>query len=402
VGVPGHPLSGLRFEFALPAFDDPEANRFQVCLEGHDKQWSPWSAEAYKEYTDLPEGRYLFRVRARNVHGRRAAEGTWRFTIRPPWYRTIWCRVLGVLLLLGAGALLRPAFLAARRALGALLQWRRTHLVGPYRLLDILGQGGMGTVYRALDRRNGSVVALKILHEDLRGEDLLLRFTRECAICEGLRHPNMVRILEHGEASGRLYVAMERYEGPTLREIMATAPPDVPTACRVAGALFRVIHDIHGLGVIHRDIKPENILFRSRALDPRTLEQDLVFLDFGLARMMDSAQHTRTGLLTGTVDYLSPEYLRGEGLAEASLDFYAIGIVFYELLTGRTPHAREGEDMMQRVYAIVYGEVRSPGELVPGLPEAVSALAMSLIEKERSARLTDCTRILAAFAALGA
>jgi serine/threonine protein kinase len=203
----------------------------------------------------------------------------------------------------------------------------------------------------------------------------------------------MVRVFEYGESSGRLYFAMELCNGRTLREILDTAPPDLATACAIASTLFSVIHDIHGRGVIHRDLKPENILFKGDdALERRRGSSvSLVFLDFGSRANDGYAQtHTRTGLVTGTVDYLSPEYLRGKSLADATLDFYSLGIIFYELLTGHTPYSRKDEDMMQRIYAIVYGEAAcAPANWFQGFRKPFHGLVMSLIEKDRTSRVTD-------------
>jgi hypothetical protein len=394
----------ISFHYLGLSLINPKKVQYKYRLLGYNPNWMEAGANRIATYTNLPPGQYQFQVIASNN------DGVWNetgasvsFHKRAPFWATWW--FLALEMLFGA-ALLNVIFWVSRKLFVSFKYWRKAHHIGPYRLLDTIGQGGVGTVYRARDKRDGHITAIKIIHEEFTGDEIRRQFFRECEIGENIRHPNMARIYEHGEANGRMYLVMELFHGLTLREIMRRQPMSIPMACILVSTLFEVMHSIHHLGVIHRDIKPDNILFRgeldfSGPLSREELISSMTLLDFGLARLVDSCTRTRTGLVTGTVDYLSPEYLRGLWKADTTLDFYSIGVIFYELITGHTPYHDSSTDMMQRIYAIAYSEPIPPHEFNSSIPEEVSRLSMELIEKDRERRLTDYDAIMQRLKLLG-
>jgi serine/threonine protein kinase len=211
--------------------------------------------------------------------------------------------------------------------------------LGPYRVLDLIGQGGMGVVYRAQALDGGDsapFVALKVLRSGIVTTQLERRFRREIEVLRRFDHPGIARLLDAGTAEGSPYLAMEFVEGVTLARWRAEADPPVADRLRLLADLCDAVHYAHGNGVIHRDLKPENILV--------TAEGRPKVLDFGIARFTDneaSAQTfaTQTWQLLGTIRYMSPEQATGgPGAIDARTDVYALGVIAYELLTGGLPY----------------------------------------------------------------
>jgi len=213
--------------------------------------------------------------------------------------------------------------------------------VGRYQVLSVIGTGGMGTVYLAHDPRLNRKVALKVLPRHLtKDQGRVGRFRREARAASALNHPNIVTIYEMEEADGVHFIVTEYVEGTTLRQRLSNRPlnPDeaLNLALQVAGALSIA----HRRGIIHRDIKPENIMLRS--------DGDVKVLDFGLAKFTSTSSHTgdsatqtaytTPGLIVGTVNYMSPEQARGLEV-DARTDIWSLGVVLYEMLTGKKPFA---------------------------------------------------------------
>ena len=203
-----------------------------------------------------------------------------------------------------------------------------------YRVGPRIARGGMATVYEATDLRLDRVCALKVMHAGLGDDDDFAgRFVREARAAARLSHPNVVSIFDQGEDDGTVFLAMEYVPGHTLRDVIRAQAPIAPArALALLDPVLSALAAAHQAGMIHRDVKPENVLL---ADDGR-----VKVADFGLARAVSAeTQHTATGgILIGTVSYLSPE-LVVDGRADARSDVYAAGVVLYEMLTGRKPHA---------------------------------------------------------------
>lgn len=205
---------------------------------------------------------------------------------------------------------------------------------GRYEVLEQIGAGGMAIVYKAKDALLNRVVTIKVLREQfIADDDFIRRFRREAQSAASLSHPNIVSIYDVGKDGDTEYIVMEFVEGRNLKEIIREfAPLSTDQAINLARQITSAIQNAHEHHIIHRDIKPHNILVTSDGIAKVT--------DFGIARAVSSATVTHTGDIIGSVHYLSPEQAKGLQSNEQS-DIYSLGIVLYELLTGRVPYDGE-------------------------------------------------------------
>jgi serine/threonine protein kinase len=239
---------------------------------------------------------------------------------------------------------------------------------GRYRLLKMLGEGGMGAVYLAHDIELDRQVALKLPHfTGNRSRDSSERFRREARLAATLNHPNICRIFDISEHDGRLFLTMEFVEGKSLNDIIkAKGAVDARTAAKLVSKLAAAVQFAHLKGIIHRDLKPANIMIKK--------DRDFVIMDFGLARRIEKeeAQLTATGAVLGTPAYMAPEQLRGDNKAVgAQSDVYSLGIILYELLTGQRPF----QGTLPQIYAqVLNADSVSPSTLKPGMDTELDAI----------------------------
>jgi len=199
-----------------------------------------------------------------------------------------------------------------------------------YEILKSLGEGGMGAVYKARDHELDRMVALKVIRPELAGHpDILRRFKQELILARQVTHKNVVRIFDLGTADGRKFITMDFIEGSDLKSII-NERGKIPAveAVPIVQQICRGLEAAHLEGVVHRDLKPQNIMVDDAGR--------VWLMDFGLARSMELSGLTRTGVLMGTPDYMSPEQARAERV-EAQSDLFSLGIIFFEMLTGRLP-----------------------------------------------------------------
>jgi serine/threonine protein kinase len=255
-----------------------------------------------------------------------------------------------------------------------------------YELLEKLGGGGMGTVYRANDHVSGRVVALKFLSESLAGDPVLKRrFQREAQAAAALDHVNIGAI--HGveeTEDGRLFIVMPYYEGGTLKSTIAKGPLPVIDAVACAAQVADGLAHAHAAGVIHRDIKPANLMFAG--------EGTLKILDFGIAKIAGE-KLTRTGLVLGTLAYMSPEQAAG-GTLDHRTDLWALGVVFHEMLIGRPPFSAPSIELLFR--AVRHDEPPEVRSLRPEVPREVEAVVSRLLQKDPGRRYPDAASVAAA------
>ena len=266
-------------------------------------------------------------------------------------------------------------------------------LDGRYEILRKLARGGMATVYLASDRRLTRTVAIKVMHDSLGGDaDFVSRFDREARAAARLSHPNVVAVFDQGMDGGRPYIVMEYVEGCTLRHVITREAPMEPA--RALDLLLPVVNAVaaaHEGGIIHRDIKPENVLISDRG--------QIKVADFGLARAVTAHTATQTGTLIGTVSYIAPELVT-TGKGDTRADVYALGVVLFEMLTGRKPHT--GDTPIQVAYSHVHNEIPAPSsQMTPswrdsrnGIPPYIDALVTSATTRDRGARPADATVLL--------
>ena len=246
---------------------------------------------------------------------------------------------------------------------------------------DLLGSGGMGNVYRGLDTHSGETVVVKALRPNLvaGSPDLVERFVREGEALRRLNHPNIVKMVAAVEEDGQHYLVMEHVEGGSLRELLdqeGALPLDrvLEIALDLADALTRA----HRLNIIHRDLKPGNVLL-SQDGAPR-------LTDFGVAHLGQAERMTETGMVIGTIDYLSPEALNGEAI-DARCDIWSFGVLLYELLAGQRPFA--GDTLTALMQAITSRPVPDLAESRPDLPPALRNLISKMIQKDPQQRLAS-------------
>jgi len=264
---------------------------------------------------------------------------------------------------------------------------------GRYRIEAVLGRGGMGTVYRARDTELDETVAIKTLRPELVVDDESReRFKDEIRLTRRITHRNVVRTHDFGEAKGIWYITMEFVEGLTVRQLLdARGTLGVESALAIGSQLAESLGVAHATGVIHRDIKPQNLL-----LDP---EGVLKVMDFGVARLATgtAARHTQAGLIVGTPAYMSPEQLTGEEV-DARSDLYSVGVVLFELLTGRLP--LEGATVMALFAKVLSEDPPRPGSVVTGVPPALDDLVAQLLAKRPEDRVGSATILLERLQAL--
>ena len=268
-------------------------------------------------------------------------------------------------------SLLMPGMLLARR----------------YEILEVLGEGGMGAVYKANDRELDRLVALKVIRPELSSNpDILQRFKQEILLSSKVTHRNVVRIYDLGEVEGLKFITMEYVDGKDLRQkLRQEGKLGVNEALDIIVQVFSGLAAAHREGIIHRDLKPGNIM--------QDATGRVVVMDFGLARSIVSDGMTQTGMLVGTMDYMSPEQALAKNL-DARSDIFTVGLIFYELLTGKMPYAADS------VVASLLKRSREPAAPVSShdtaIPRSLSSIVAKCLELEPESRYQSAADALAA------
>ncbi|MFZ3278024.1 MAG: tetratricopeptide repeat protein [Candidatus Sulfotelmatobacter sp.] len=258
-------------------------------------------------------------------------------------------------------------------------------LGGRYEILQMLGEGGMGAVYKARDRELDRFVALKLIRPELAANpSILARFKQELLLSREVTHRNVIRIYDLGDADGVKFITMEFVEGQDLRSLIQEKkkfPPE--EAVELMQQVCRALEAAHTLGIIHRDLKPQNIM--------RDQTGRILVMDFGLARMVEGDGMTQTGALVGTMEYMSPEQAMGKNLDQRS-DLYSMGLILYELLTGKMPFKAES--------AVASLLKRNQEQAAPvsdhdqTIPRALSNIVAKCLERDPALRYQTATEFL--------
>lgn len=291
-----------------------------------------------------------------------------------------------------------PAYQGAAEMLEGDQELKAGQTIGHYEILSTLGKGGMGEVYLAQDTKLSRKIALKVLPGAFtQDQERLRRFEQEARATSALNHPNILTIFEIGEADGRHYIATEFIEGETLGQRIAVGPPlKLRETLDIAEQLTSALSAAHGAGIVHRDVKPENIMIRRDGI--------VKVLDFGLAKLAqtqsgrsgpeDSTRalvKTKTGVVMGTVAYMSPEQARGLPL-DARTDIWSLGVVIYQMLTGSAPFS--GATSSDTLVSILEREPRSLQSFSPELPEELEWIVTKALTKDFDDRYQTAREML--------
>jgi serine/threonine protein kinase/tetratricopeptide (TPR) repeat protein len=253
-------------------------------------------------------------------------------------------------------------------------------LLDKYQILERIGAGGMGVVHSARRLSLGDVVAIKSVLPERTTASNRQRFLREARALARIRHPNVVRVFDFGEAEDRPFMVMEYLDGPTLARVLANGLLPLDHALELFRDVCRAVEAGHRRGVVHRDLKPGNVMFDRSDDGGETVK----VLDFGLARIADDdLEQSQAGLLVGTCGYMSPEQIEQGGGGPAS-DVFALGVILYEMVTGARPF--EAANQIATIMRICEGEYAPPRQHVPELPDAVVDAITSALQHSPDAR----------------
>ncbi len=262
-----------------------------------------------------------------------------------------------------------------------------------FRIKDLIGTGGMGAVYRGTQLSVQREVAIKVLRPELVDREVMLeRFFREAKLVSELSHPNIVRLVDFGqdEDLDLLYLVMELVEGTDLGDLLEKGRLETSLALEVIYQICGALTEPHARGIVHRDLKPENLVMMP--ISDGTLQVKV--LDFGIARTLESnTQLTKTGMICGTPSYMSPEQAQGDDELDGRSDLYALGVMLFEMLTGRPPF--EGETSLQVLMSHVQKPAPRIAEVTPAgkIPNELSGLVAELMKKQPANRPTSAREV---------
>jgi serine/threonine-protein kinase len=256
--------------------------------------------------------------------------------------------------------------------------------IGRYDIIEMVGKGGMGVLYRGHDPKLERDVAVKMMHVDFTGDDTAReRFQREARAVARLQHRNVVTIHELGDLDGTPYIVMEFLSGQDLEHILKSTTSTLPLVKKldIGIQLCEGLGYAHDQGIVHRDIKPGNV----RVLEDGTVK----ILDFGIAKFAMSSV-TQSGTVMGTPSYMAPEQIMGQPV-DGRADLFSTGVLLYELLAGKKPFV--GDSPTSVVYQIMHGEATSIRELVPDLPDALAEVVSRALEKDPAQRYAKASEL---------
>jgi len=255
-----------------------------------------------------------------------------------------------------------------------------------YEIVQILGQGGMGAVYKATDREVGRTVALKVIRPDLaRDKAIVDRFKQELLLAHQVTHRNVIRIYDLSEADGMKFITMEYVEGENLLTLIHQKKKFSPEeSVEIMQQVCRALEAAHSVGVIHRDLKPQNIM--------RDRTGRILVMDFGLARTLEGDGMTQSGALVGTMEYMSPEQALGKPLDQRS-DIFALGLIFYEMLTGQMPY--RADSTLASLIKRTQERVSPVSDHDSTIPRSVSNIVTKCLERDLDLRYKTAAELLA-------
>jgi len=261
--------------------------------------------------------------------------------------------------------------------------------IGPYRIIEQLGQGGMATVFKAYHASLDRYVAIKVLHPAFNQDpNFEARFQREARVVAKLEHPNIVPVFDYAEHDKRPYLIMKFVEGDTLKARMDHGPLTADEISKIVDAVGSALAYAHKQGVLHRDIKPSNVLLAE--------DGQIYLADFGLARMAQAGESTLSSdMMMGTPQYISPEQAMGKADLDNRTDLYSFGVMLYEMVVGKVPFS--ADTPFSIIHDHIYSPLPLPRVVNPDVPEAVERVLLKALAKERDDRFDDAASLSDAF-----
>src|SRR5277367_3903010 len=254
-----------------------------------------------------------------------------------------------------------------------------------YEIVQLLGQGGMGAVYKAKDLELERIVAVKVIRPDLASHpDILARFKQELILARQITHRNVIRIFDLSEASGIKFITMEFIEGQDLKSLVTEKGRiSFDEAAKFLEQVCLALEAAHGEGVVHRDLKPQNIMVDKQGRAS--------VMDFGIARSVEAGGMTMTGMVVGTPEYMSPEQVMGERVDVRS-DLFTLGVIFYELLTGAMPY--QSDSLQGAMFKRTREIPKPPKEIDPTVPQILSDITAKCLQIDPANRYQSAREIL--------
>src|SRR5512141_957360 len=261
--------------------------------------------------------------------------------------------------------------------------------IGPYRIIEQLGQGGMATVYKAYHASLDRYVAIKVLHPAFNEDNTFeMRFQREARVVARLEHPNIVPVYDYAEHDKRPYLVMKFIEGDTLKAYMNKGPLSSDDIRKIVDAVGSALAYAHKQGILHRDIKPSNVLVAT--------DGQMYLADFGLARIAQSGESTLSSdMIMGTPQYISPEQAMGKKDLDAGTDIYSFGVMLYELVVGKVPFS--ADTPFSIIHDHIYSPLPLPRKVNPEVPEPVERVLLKALAKDRLDRYESVDQMVSAF-----
>ncbi|MFQ3609128.1 MAG: protein kinase [Chloroherpetonaceae bacterium] len=368
-----HWQNTITFTFTSDSYTEPERAMFRFRLKGSDKTWS-LTSEPNVVYRNLPDGKYemeVFAITADGVESKTPARLA--FVIAPPFWKSKWAY-------LAYAAMLFGAFLFGRWMVqnwNIILENRKRRYIGHYELKHLLGEGGMGKVYQAIDRRTRQKVAIKVLHTLLpHDSENRRRLANEGQLLRDFHHPNIIKVFEVGESQEQGYLVMEYLSGGTLKAYLNMHHPlPFEKIQQLALQICDGLSEIHRRGIVHRDLKTMNLMLDEKGV--------IKIMDFGLSKSPLVSMKTTLGTIIGTLGYVAPEQITGTG-TDARTDIFSFGVVLYELCTNQLPFA--GENEMAVIHAIFNRTPTPICDLRPDLPKALAHVVKRCLHLDLNAR----------------
>ncbi len=368
-----HWQNTITFTFTSDSYREPENAKFRFRLKGSDKTWSITS-EPNVVYCNLPDGKYemeVFAITADGVESKTPARLA--SVIAPPFWKSKWAYLLYALMLMGIVLAVRWV----AQNWNIILENRKRRYIGHYELKQLLGEGGMGKVYQAIDLRAKQVVAIKVLHAELLNDgENRRRLANEGQLLRDFHHPNIIKVFEVGESQEQGYLVMEYLSGGTLKAYLNIHHPlALGKIQQFALQICDGLSEIHRRGIVHRDLKTMNLM-----LDEK---EQVKIMDFGLSKSPLVSMKTTLGTIIGTLGYVAPEQITGTGI-DARTDIFSFGVVLYELCTNQLPFA--GENEMAVIHAIFNRTPTPICDLRPDLPKAIEHIVKQCLHLDLNAR----------------